>query len=343
MRTIDVHAHAGTPEADRLLVNEPGFAAQLADEARSLGPVSAQYNRDHFAEVLPRLTDVDARLSAMDAAGIDVQTVSATPIARPWMSEDLAAEFIGAVNRAVVDHCALAPSRLAPVAAVALQHPALAIDQLKHAVLESGAVGVQISTSAAPGIELDHESLAGFWSTAVELDVPVLIHPWGCTLADRLDVGYMFNHVGNPTETSVALSRLIFGGVLDRHPDLRIWAAHAGGWLPSYTGRADHAWECRADARTSEHPPSWYLQRRMWFDALVYTAPALRFLVESVGSSQVTLGTDYPFDMGVDDPIARVIDAIADAATRDDICSRSASSLFGDRLAAHLDAGGLES
>jgi predicted TIM-barrel fold metal-dependent hydrolase len=335
VRTIDVHAHVGTPMADQLIVGHPGFAGQLASEARSLGSASTQYNREQFAAVLPRLTDVDARLAAMDAAGIDVQTVSATPIARPWMPEDLAREYIDAVNRAVVEHCALVPDRLSPVAAVSLHHPQLAIDQLTHAVEVLGAVGVQISTSAAPGVELDDESIDGFWSRAVELGIPVMIHPWGCSLDERLDVGYMFNHVGNPTETSVALSRLIFGGTLDRHPGLRIWAAHAGGWLPSYSGRADHAWEKRADARTSEHPPSWYL-RRMWFDALVYSSPALRFLVESVGSTQITLGTDFPFDMGVDDPISRIEAALSDPADRVAICSESALALFGERLASRI-------
>jgi predicted TIM-barrel fold metal-dependent hydrolase len=335
VRTIDVHAHVGTPLADQLIVGEPGFAAQLAAEARSLGPESARYNREQFAAVIPLLTDVDARLAAMDAAGIDMQTVSATPIARPWMPEDLARDYICAVNRAVTEHCSLAPDRLSPIAAVALHHPRLAIDQLTHAVEVLGAVGVQISTSAAPGVELDDESIDGFWSRAVDLGIPVLIHPWGCSLDERLNVGYMFNHVGNPTETSVALSRLIFGGTLDRHPALRIWAAHAGGWLPSYSGRADHAWDRRADARTSEHPPSWYL-RRMWFDALVYSSPALRFLVESVGSAHITLGSDYPFDMGVDDPIARVEAALSDPSERAAILSESALALFGDRLSARF-------
>ena len=231
----------------------------------------------------------------------------------------------------MADFCRAAPDRLVPVTTVALHLPDLATRQLRRAVEELGAVGVQISTTAAPGVELDDPSLSEFWETAVALDVPVLIHPWGCSLAERLDVGYMFNHVGNPTETSLALSRLIFGGVLDRFPDLRVWAAHAGGWLPSYSGRADHAWHQREDARTCEHPPSWYL-RRMWFDALVYTAPALRFLVDSVGEDHVTLGSDYPFDMGVDDPIDRIEAALSDRAARAAVTSGSAQALFGPRL-----------
>ncbi|MEN2738415.1 amidohydrolase family protein [Microbacterium sp. X-17] len=340
MTTIDVHAHVGTPDADRLLTGEAGFAAQLTADAQALGPASAAYNREQFATLGRRLTALPDRLAAMDAARVDVQAVSATPIARPWMERPLADRYIGEVNAAVVDFCHQAPDRLAPVATVSLHLPDLAVQQLRAAVVDAGAVGVQISTTAAPGVELDDPSLSEFWETAVALDVPVLIHPWGCSLAARLDVGYMFNHVGNPTETSLALSRLIFGGVLDRFPGLRIWAAHAGGWLPSYSGRADHAWHRREDARTCAHPPSWYL-RRMWFDALVYTAPALRFLVDSVGEDHVTIGTDYPFDMGVDDPIDRIEAALSDDAVRAAVTSGSAHGLFGSRLTERLAARGI--
>jgi aminocarboxymuconate-semialdehyde decarboxylase len=331
VRTIDVHAHLGTPDADRLLAGEPGFADQLASDSRALGAASAAYNREQIATLGRRLTSLPVRLGAMDAARVDVQAVSATPIARPWMERPLAERYIGEVNAAVADFCRQAPDRLVPVTTVALHLPDLAAQQLRSAVEDLGAVGVQISTTAAPGVELDHPSLSEFWEAAVALDVPVLIHPWGCSLGDRLDIGYMFNHVGNPTETSVALSRLIFGGVLDRFPDLRIWAAHAGGWLPSYSGRADHAWHQRADARTCEHPPSWYL-RRLWFDSLVYSAPALRFLVDSVGEDHVTLGSDYPFDMGVDDPVERIESALGDRTARAAVTSASAQALFGPRL-----------
>lgn len=331
MTTIDVHAHVGTPTADQLIVTQPGYAAQLAEEGRSLGPASADYNRAHIASLMSALTDPGMRLNAMDSAGVDIQMVSATPIARPWVDEDLSRAWIAEVNGAVAAHCAEAPDRLVPIAAVTLHHPELAADQLEDAVRNQGAAGVQISTRAAPGMELDDPRLDVFWARAVALDVPVLIHPWGCSLDERLNVGYMFNHVGNPTETSVALNRLIFGGTLDRHPALRTWAAHGGGWLPSYHARADHAWEQRADARTCEHPPSWYL-RRMWFDSLVYSDPALRFLVESVGSTQVTIGSDYPFDMGVPDAVARVHSALPDTNVRDDVCSRSAMALFGRHL-----------
>ncbi|MFF4908239.1 amidohydrolase family protein [Streptomyces sp. NPDC001260] len=133
----------------------------------------------------------------------------------------------------------------------------------------------------------------------------VFVHPWGCSLGGRLAAHYLGNTVGQPVETTVALSHLIFGGVLDRYPRLKLVAAHGGGCLPTYIGRSDHAWRVREDARGCAEPPSTYL-RRMWFDALVCTPRALRHLVEEVGADRVVLGTDHPFDMGIDDPPARI-------------------------------------
>jgi predicted TIM-barrel fold metal-dependent hydrolase len=329
--TIDVHAHVATPGADAILAGHPELVRQFAEDATTAGPASTAYNREQIGALIPKLTDPTLRLAAMDAAGIDIQTVSATPAPRHWTDHELAQRYTRASNEEVAAHCAAAAERLRPVAGVPLHLPDLAIAELSYAVDQLGAVGVQISTSAGVGKELDHEDLEPFWAWVEEHEVPVLIHPWGCSLGARLDIGYMFNHVGNPTETSVALSRLIFGGVLDRHPGLRLWAAHGGGWLPSYSGRADHAWEGRADARTCARRPSEYLHE-IFVDALVYTPRALRFLVDQQGADHVTIGTDYPFDMGVEDPLDRLRAAGLSDDEIDGITSRSAAALFGDRL-----------
>lgn len=331
MPTIDVHAHVATPHADALLEDHPELIRQFQVDATTAGPESSAYNRAHIGALLPKLTDPSLRLAAMDAGGIDIQTVSATPVPRHWTDPELAQRYTRRSNEEVAAHCAASPDRLRPIATVPLHLPELAVSELRHAIDSLGAVGVQISTTAGDGKELDDVSLEPFWAWVEEHEVPVLIHPWGCSLGARLDIGYMFNHVGNPTETSVALSRLIFGGVLDRHPGLRLWAAHGGGWLPSYSGRADHAWQSREDARTCERLPSSYL-RDIFLDALVYTPAALRFLVETQGAGHVTIGTDYPFDMGVDDPVERLRAAGLDENEIEAISSRSATALFGDRL-----------
>ncbi|MDX8056698.1 amidohydrolase family protein, partial [Lentzea sp. BCCO 10_0798] len=128
------------------------------------------------------------------------------------------------------------------------------------------------------------------------------LHPFGCTLDERLDRWYLSNTAGQPTENAVALSHLIFSGVLDRHPGLCVVAAHGGGYLPTHIGRSDHAWRARADVRGCAHPPSSYL-RRLYFDSLVHDPHVLRELIRVAGPDQVLLGSDFPFDMGTDDPL----------------------------------------
>ncbi len=133
----------------------------------------------------------------------------------------------------------------------------------------------------------------------------MFLHPFGCSLDERLDRFYLANTVGQPVENAVALSHLIFGGVLDRHPELRVLAAHGGGYLPTFLGRSNHAWQVRPEARGCAQPPSSYL-RRLWFDSLVHTPDALRALVTAAGADRVLPGSDHPFDMGVTDPVARL-------------------------------------
>ena len=144
----------------------------------------------------------------------------------------------------------------------------------------------------------------------------VFLHPFGCSLDERLDRFYLSNTVGQPVENAVALSHIIFAGVLDRHPTLRVLAAHGGGYLPTYIGRSDHAWEVRPEARRCTDRPSSYLPR-ITFDSLVHGAGALRALVDAVGAESVVLGSDYPFDMGITDPVSQVRAAgLTEAATR---------------------------
>jgi predicted TIM-barrel fold metal-dependent hydrolase len=335
---VDVHAHVAVPAVEALIAGEPGHAEQQRIDAATLGDASMAYNRTHIAQLIPRLTDLDLRLAAMDAAGVDIQAVTAVPLPHAWAGRALAEQIITVSNEAVTKFCARRPSRLVPVGTVALQHPALAVGQLRHAMTVLGMRGVQISTSAGPDVELDDPRLAEFWVAAEELGAAVLIHPWGCTLGARLNAYYLFNTVGNPVETALALSRIIFSGLLERHPGLKIWSAHGGGYLPGYIVRADHAWSVREDARTTEQPPS-ELLKRTFADSLVYTPDQLRRLVAVMGPGQVTLGSDYPFDMGVDDPVDRLLAAGLDDATVAAVRGGNAARLLG-QLPAQVSSSG---
>ena len=336
MPAVDVHAHVAVTAVDALIADEPGHAEQQRIDAATLGEAALAYNRAHFGAVVPRLLDLDVRLAAMDRAGVDIQAVTPVPQSHPWAGPALAERIVAVTNEAVAGFCSRQPDRLLPVGTVALQHPGLAVAQLRHAVTALGMRGVQISTAAAPGMELDDPRLAEFWAAAEDLGAAVLIHPWGCTLGARLNAYYLFNTVGNPVETALALSRIVFSGLLERHPGLKVWSAHGGGYLPSYIVRADHAWSAREVARTTRRPPS-ELLRQTFTDSLVYTPQQLRHLVSVMGPGQVTLGSDYPFDRGVDDPVVRLTAAGFDEATVSAIRGGNAARLLGP-LPGHDDA-----
>lgn len=329
--TIDVHAHLAIPAVNGAVADQPGLRAQQSVDAASMGAASVLYNKAQLAELGPRLADPDVRLAAMDRAGVDVQAVTPLPTPYAWADRDLAERIATMTNDAVVRYCEQEPMRLLPVGTVTLQHPDLAVAQLTRAISDLGMRGVQISTSAAPGVELDDPSLDQFWAAAEEFKAAVMIHPWGCSLGSRLADYYLFNTVGNPVETALALSRLLFSGVIERHPGLRLWSAHGGGYLPSYIVRADHAWHARPDARKTVEPPS-ALLRRTFVDSLVYTPDQLRHLVGVMGSDRVTLGSDYPFDMGVEDPVDRLLAAGFDPTTVTAIRGGNAVRLLGPLL-----------
>lgn len=324
--SVDVHAHALVPAAEALVASRPELVQARAEEARGAGPRATEVNREQIGQLGPALIDPQVRLAAMDAAGIDVQLVSPMPIHHYWADPDLAAHYAEAVNAGILAHCSAAPGRLIGLGTAPLQHPDLAAEALGRAVGD-GLRGVEVATYVA-GMELADPSLEPFWSTAADLDAVVFVHPWGCTLGERLSTAYLSNIVGNPVETAVALSQLIFTGLLDRHPGLKILAAHGGGYLPGYLGRGDHAWQVRPDSRTCAEPPSTYI-RRLWFDALVYTPEGLRTLTAAAGADRVLLGTDYPFDMGITDPLDRLAAAGLPSSASEAIRGGNAAALLG--------------
>ena len=323
---IDTHGHLLVPAANALAEGHPGEAADVAAERASFSEASAAVNQAQIKRVWPQLTDVTRRLADLDAMGVDAQLVGPMPMHRYWAEPELAGRLTGAINEAVAAHCADGAGRLYGVGTLPLQHPDLAVSELERAVRELGLKGVSVSTSVA-GRELADPAFDPIWEAAADLGAVIFIHPWGCSLGARLSAHYLGNTFGQPAETALALSHLIFSGTLDRHPGLKLLAAHGGGFLPTYIGRCDHAWSQRPDARGCTDPPSSYL-RRIWYDALVYTPQALRHLVEAAGAGKVVLGTDYPFDMGVTNPVERATAASLAVADLTAILSGNARTLL---------------
>ncbi|MCK8438518.1 amidohydrolase [Streptomyces sp. D2-8] len=305
--TIDVHAHLLLPEVEEVVAGRTGLAQARDLDARRNGPAALAVSGPMVGARVPKLTDVAVRLAAMDAQGVDIQLVSPSPSHyHYWADPQLAEKVRRLANEGTAAHCAKAPDRLLGLGLVPLQHPDLAVESLDHA-LAQGLRGVELSSHApSPGgtreVELSDPRLAPFWARAQETGALVFLHPFGCTLDDRLDQWYLSNTVGQPTENAVALSHLIFSGVLDRHPGLRLIAAHGGGYLPTHIGRSDHAWRVRPDAQGCAREPSSYL-RQLYFDSLVHDPQVLRELLRAAGPGRVLLGSDFPFDMGTEDPL----------------------------------------
>jgi aminocarboxymuconate-semialdehyde decarboxylase len=236
------------------------------------------------------------RIRAMDEQGIDVQVLSINPY---WYGadRDLARRIIAVQNERLAALCAAQPDRFAALASVALQHPDLAAEQLTEAVTRHRLRGAAIGGSVN-GEELAAPKFEPFWAKAEELGVLVFIHPQGIPeIRTRVQGnGFLSNVIGNPLETTIALSHLIFEGTLDRFPNLKICAAHGGGYLPSYAARSDQGCVTFPNncTKTLKKKPSEYL-KQMYFDSLVFTGEGLRHLVAEHGASQIVVGTDYPF------------------------------------------------
>jgi len=322
---IDIHAHALVEEVEAAVRGQPGWRHEMEQAARLTGTASLQHNRQLMVyQWMSGLTRIDARIAAMDRMGIDLQIVSVVPTQyHYWADRDLAVRIVAIANQRIAEICASRPGRLAGLGTIALQHPDAAVNQLDHAVSALGLKGVMVST-AINGAELADPRHLPFWTRAEELGALVFIHPMGCSLGQRLAPFYLSNLIGNPAETTVALAHLIFSGVFDRCPRLKVCAAHGGGYFPFYSSRFDHGWRVRPEAHTCRVAPSEYL-KRIWFDSLVYTPEHLEFLIRQAGPGQIVLGTDFPFDMGVDDPLSR-LDAIASLADGDRVAIRGGNA-----------------
>ncbi len=326
--TIDMHSHVAVPEAAAFV--QPHLDLSTIPLAHYATPATQALNRKQDADRRPQMTDLKTRLADMDAMGVDLQIVMPPPpqcyhTVRP----DIAVRAATMVNDGIAAFVAQKPDRFAALGTVPMQDGAAAVEELERCMTTLGFKGVQIITNVA-GNELSDPAYAAFWAKAEASGAVVLIHPNGFTDARRLSRFYFNNVVGNPFDTSLALHYLIFDGVLERHPRLKIIAVHGGGFLPAYSGRIDHAWGARSDCRGDlPHPPSTYL-KRIYFDSVVFTPHQLDNLIKVFGASQILMGTDYPYDMAEYDPIGHLasLDAL-DAETIAAIAGGNAKALFG--------------
>ena len=276
VRVIDIHAHATVDEVKPVVANTE-FARQAGGRA----------------------LDVE-RINELDRRGIDLQALS---INGYWWYEvkdrTLADNIVRAADQGLAAWVKQHPDRFVALTSPSLQFPDLAAAQVEHAVKDLGHKGASLG-GHVNGESLSLAKYDPFWAKCEELGVPVFMHPGGADNVLKADAwkgtrGDLGNIIGNPLETTVFLTRLIFDGTLDKFPNLKVVAAHGGGYLPSYIGRTDVACEVRNNANCANNKkPTSYFRDQIFVDAMVFSPEAVRHLVEEVGASQVVYGTDIP-------------------------------------------------
>ena len=304
MPVIDMHTHALSKRVEPLVAGH--YDPMDNPYRRDMSPASRDTDAEQ-GKLLPKLMlDIAARREVMQRMGVDFQVIAPAPAQQHyWADEDLQCALSRVQNEDIAALVAQDPAHFAGMGTLPMRFPARAIEEAVHAVETLGLRGFQIDTRVET-VELSAPAFDPLYARLAKLRVPLFVHPLGFSHGQRLAPFFMVNSVGQPIEETLAISHFIMGGVLDRHPDLAIVIAHGGGFYPFYSARMDHAWKVRPEVRKlTADAPSSYL-KRLWFDTCVFAPQLIDALVATVGIDRVMMGSDYPFDMGDDDPVGLV-------------------------------------
>lgn len=330
--TVDIHCHFTSRRADDL-----AFQVRKPHDEPTLGVLTdaeRERHRRYIESLDERIRGTEARLREMDQQGIDIQVVSPGPMQFFYYLEPgLGREASRMVNDDIAELCGSHPDRLIPMGTVPMQEPRLAVEELIRCTKKLGMRAVEINTNVN-GEEFSEAKYEPFFSKAEELGILLFMHPLGFTEGKRL-ARYTFNNViGNPLESTIAVGHLIFGGVLERHPGLKLCIAHGGGYAAHYIGRMDHAYRARPELRQSLRlKPSDYM-KRLYFDTVLYDPVEVENLVRRWGARHVLLGTDWPYNMGEPDPLGLLKRCRISESDSMAIAGRNAARLLGIRTKA---------
>lgn len=304
---VDMHCHAVSQAANKLAAEKAG--KPTPPEKEPMGHFASAETRhinvEHGKITAPKMMSLEQRLADMDFMGIDVQVVSTSPQQYyHWTEPEVGVELAKLVNDNLADMAATHPDRFVPVGTLPMQDPKASQAELERCI-GNGFKGIQFCTNIL-GEELSNEKFHPLYRRMEETNMVMFLHPMGFSDARRFSTHYFNNLIGNPLDTTTAVGHLIFDGVLDKMPGLKICLPHAGGYLGAYPGRFDHAYCARPDCRLhAKELPSSYL-KKMFFDIITFDPQQLEALVAKWGPEHVLLGTDYPFDMGEDDPLGMI-------------------------------------
>ena len=298
--TVDIHSHALVPAAADVVRGHltPDPRAEFySEETRILG-------RKQDADRTPFLTDLERRMRTFDEMGVDAQVITPAPNQCYYgVPREIGLKAARVVNEGIAEIARSRPDRIpAAMGSVPLQAGGeAAADELEYCVTTLGLKGVEVLAHVRDK-ELSDPTFEPFWAKVEELGAVVFIHPNSFTQPQRFGKHYFSNVIGNPTESAIAASHLIFGEVLDRCPKLVVCLPHGGGSFPYLVGRINHGWGVRPECKHLLKGPNDYL-RRFYYDTVTHSAPALSYLIGLVGADRVMLGSDFCFDMGYTRPV----------------------------------------
>ncbi len=329
---VDLHTHI-LPERWPDLRERYGYGGWVRLEHHAPGRARMMQDDAMFREVEARCWDPRLRLEDCERYGVGVQVLSTVPVLFSYWAEGRHAwEFARLLNDHIAGVVAEYPKRFVGLGTLPLQAPELAVRELERCVSQLGFAGVEIGTHVN-GKNLDDPSLFPVLEAAADLGAAVFVHPWDMLGVERMRKYWLPWLVGMPAETCLAICSLIFGGVLERLPRLRVAFAHGGGCFPFILGRLAQGFRVRPDlvATDNPRPPQAYLGR-FYFDSLVHDADALRYLIRLVGAGRVALGSDYPFPLGEAVP-GQLVESLheLDDAQRERLLSGTALEFLGRR------------
>lgn len=304
---IDIHAHYFADSYLDLIAREGGaHGAQFVDHhgTRAL-KVGALYT----GPISDRFVDLDLRIEAMDRQGVTAQALSLTQPMVYWADDAFSEKMSVTYNDALAEAATRHPRRLYGLAILPMQTPALALREARRAATLPGIRGVYMATCVLDR-ELGDEAFWPVYELLEDLGLPIFLHPLHVIgMTDRLKPYFLANLLGNPFDNAIAGVQLMFSGVMDRFPRLEVVLPHGGGALPFLLGRIAHGWSVRPECRHLPRSPMEYASR-FHYDTVTHDPKALAFLIDRVGADRVLLGSDYCFDMGLEDP-AGAVDALA--------------------------------
>lgn len=326
MPIIDMHTHALSKRVEPLVAGK--YDPMSNPYRRDMSPASRDTDAEQ-GKILPGLMlDVAKRREMMAKMGVDIQVVAPAPAQQNyWADEELLVALSRVQNEDIAALVAQDPQHFAGMGTLPMRFPQRAIEEAVHGVETLGLRGFQIDTRVED-LELSNAAFDPLYARLAELRAPLFVHPLGFSHGQRLGDFFMVNSVGQPVEETMAIAHFIMGGILDRHPGLDVVIAHGGGYYPFYAARMDHAWKVRPEVRRlTADAPSTYL-KRMWFDTCVFSPNLIDQLVAAVGVDRVMMGSDYPFDMGDDDPVGLVTRSNLSDDDREKVLFGNASRLF---------------